>query len=185
MSEKKIKEASAEMDKSVEAVSREFAGVRTGKASPALLDTVRVEAYGSVVPLKQVANVGAPEPQMLLVQPYDPNIAGAIARAIQSADLGLNPFQDGNLVRVPIPPLTEERRKELVKVLHRMAEEGKVSVRHHRQETKNALQAMQREGEIGEDEYHRLLGRLQEITDEHTQRIDQLMARKEAEMMEV
>ena len=185
MAEKRMKEASQAMDKAVEAVGREFSSVRTGKASPALLDTVRVEAYGSMVSLKQVANVGVPEPQMLLVQPYDPNIAGAVAKAIQAADLGLNPFVDGSLVRVPIPPLTEERRLEMVKVLHRMAEEGKISIRHTRQETKNTLHQMERDHEIGEDVYHTMLDELQELTDKHTKRIEELVVHKEAEVMEV
>lgn len=185
MPEKTLKSAVDAMDRAVEAMSREFATVRTGKATPALLDGVRVEAYGSVVPLKQVANVGAPEPQMLLVQPYDPNIAGAVANAIRNADLGLNPSADGALVRVPIPPLTEERRREMVKILHRMAEEGRVSVRHARHEARDALLGMQREGDIGEDVARRLEGRLQEATDEHVKKIDELLARKEAEVMEV
>lgn len=182
---KTLKEAEEAMDRTLEAMSREFTTVRTGKASPAILDGVKVEAYGSVVTLKQVANVSAPEPQLLVVQPYDPNIAGAIGNAIQSADLGLNPSTDGGIVRVPIPPLTEERRRDMVKVLHRMAEEGRISVRHARHEGRDRLQAMQRDGEIGEDDCRRAEDRLQEITDVHTTRIDEMLARKEAEVMEV
>jgi ribosome recycling factor len=185
MPDQKLKEADKAMDRAVEAVAREFNTVRTGKATPALLDTVRVEAYGALVPLKQIANVSAPEPQMLLVQPYDPNITGAIAKSIRAADLGLNPAQDAELVRVPIPPLTEERRKEMVKLLHRMAEEGKVSIRHTRQETKNTLHDMQRNGDIGEDLYHHKLDELQKLTDGHTEKIDELLVHKEAEVMEV
>lgn len=185
MPEEQLKEAARSMDKTLDAVSREFNTVRTGKATPTLLDTVRVEAYGSQMTLQQVANVSAPEPQLLVVQPYDPNIAGPIATAIRSADLGLNPSVDGNIIRVPIPPLTGERRKEYVKLLHKMAEEGRIAVRHVRQETKNRLHQMQREGEIGEDLYHRWLGELQKVTDEHIQRIDELLRKKEAEVMEV
>lgn len=185
MPEKTLKEASEAMDRTIEAIHREFATVRTGKASPALLDTVRVEAYESLVPLRQVANVGAPEPQLLVVQPYDPNIAGAIANAIRNADLGLNPSADGALVRVPIPPLTEERRKEMVKVLHRMAEEGRVSVRHARQDARERLLQMQRDGDIGEDVARRTMDRLQELTDRHIETIDGLLQKKEAEVMEV
>jgi ribosome recycling factor len=185
MTAKTLKEAEDAMDRTLEAMSREFATVRTGKASPAILDGVKVEAYGSLVTLKQVANVSAPEPQMLVVQPYDPNIAGAIGNAIQNADLGLNPSTDGGVVRVPIPPLTEERRRDMVKVLHRMAEEGKVSLRHARHEGRDRLQTMQRDGEIGEDDCRRAEDHLQEITDAHTKRIDELLARKEAEVMEV
>lgn len=180
-----ISEADSAMSRAVEAMRREFATVRTGKATPALLDTVRVNAYGSSVPLKQVANVGSPEPNLLVVQPYDQNIAGEIGNAIRSADLGLNPSVDGNLIRVPVPPLSEERRKEMVKVLHRMAEEGRVSVRQVRQTTRNALQEQQREGEISEDEYHRLMDDLQDRTDAHVSEIDRLLERKEAEVLEV
>lgn len=185
MPDRKLQEADQSMDRSVEAVRREFATVRTGKANPSLLDSVRVEAYGSTMPLRQVSNVSAPEPQLLVIHPYDPNIAGPIANAIRQADLGLNPSVDGNLVRVPVPPLTEERRKEMVRVLHRMAEEGRIAVRHVRQETKNALHAMQREGEIGEDLYHRKLDELQKLTDQHIATIDEALTRKEAEVLEV
>jgi ribosome recycling factor len=185
MPAKTLKAAEDSMDRTLEAVAREFTTVRTGKASPAILDSVRVEAYGSLMSLKQVANVSAPEPQMLLVQPYDPNIAGPIANAIQNADLGLNPSADGGIVRVPIPPLTEERRRDLVKVLHRMAEDGKISLRHTRHEARDTLHRMQRDGEIGEDATRRAEDRLQEITDEHSKRIDEMLVKKEAEVMEV
>jgi len=185
MSAKTLKAAEDAMNRTLEAIAREFATVRTGKASPAILDSVRVEAYGSLMSLKQVANVSAPEPQMLLVQPYDPNIAGPIANAIQNADLGLNPSADGGIVRVPIPPLTEERRRDLVKVLHRMAEDGRISLRHARHEARDTLHQMQRDGEIGEDASRRAEDRLQEITDEHSKRIDEMLVKKEAEVMEV
>lgn len=180
-----LKEASAAMDKTVEAMRREFSSVRTGKATPALLDTVRVEAYESKMPLKQVANVSVPEPQMLLVQPYDPNLSGAIANAIRAADLGLNPSVDGTVVRVPIPPLTEERRKEMVKLLHRIAEEGRVSVRHLRHVGRDALHTQQKSSEISEDQMHRREEELQELTNGHIAGIDDLLAKKEAEVMEV
>jgi ribosome recycling factor len=185
MPDQTLKTTEDTMDRTLEAVAREFGTVRTGKASPAILDSVRVEAYGSVVSLKQVANVGAPEPQMLLVQPYDPNIAGAIANAIQNSDLGLNPSADGGVVRVPIPPLTEERRRDFVKVIHRMAEEGRVSLRHARHEARDTLQTMQKNGDFGEDDCRRAEDRVQEITDGHTKKIDEMLAKKEAELMEV
>lgn len=185
MPDKTLKSIIEAMDHAVEAVAREFTSVRTGKASPAILDGVRVEAYGSLVSLKQVANVSAPEPQMLLVQPYDPNIAGAIGNAIQNADLGLNPSTDGGLVRVPIPALTEERRREMVKILHRMAEEGRISVRHARHEGRDRFQKMQKDGEIGEDVAHRMMDQIQEATDAHVKRVDELLVKKEAEVMEV
>jgi len=185
MSQQTLKTAEQAMDRTLEALGREFNTVRTGKATPAILDAVRVEAYGSLVALKQVANVGAPEPQMLLVQPYDPTLAGPIANAIQNADLGLNPSADGGVVRVPIPPLTEDRRRDLTKVLHRMAEEGRVSLRHARHEARNTLHASKSSGDIGEDDCRRAEERLQEIIDLHVKKVDDLLARKEAEVMEV
>lgn len=185
MPEETLENAIEAMDNAIEAIKREFATVRTGKATPAILDSVRVEAYGATAQLRQVANVSAPEPGMLLVQPYDPNIAAQVARAIQSGDLGLNPSVDGTLVRVPVPPLTEERRRELVRVLHRMAEEGRVSVRHARHEARDRLLRMQRDGEVGEDLCRRTMGEVQEFTDEHVGKIDELLALKEAEVMEV
>ena len=185
MPEETLENALEAMDNAIDAIAREFATVRTGKATTAILDGVRVEAYGAMVQLRQVANVSVPEPSMLLVQPYDPNIAVDVGRAIQSADLGLNPSVDGALVRVPIPPLTEERRREMVKVLHRMAEEGRVSIRHARHEARERLLRMQREGEVGEDICRRTMGEVQEFTDEHVKKIDELLTRKEAEVMEV
>lgn len=180
-----LQEASSQMDRNLEAVSREFTGVRTGKASPALLDTVQVEAYGARLPLKQTASVSAPEPQLLVVQPWDTNLVAAVAKAIQSGDLGLNPSVDGTIIRVQIPPLTEERRREMVKYLHRLAEEGRVAVRHARHKAKDEIEQLKKDGEIGEDEMHRQLHQLQELTDEHIGRLDDLLARKEAEVMEV
>lgn len=180
-----LKEASQQMDRNLEAIAREFSGVRTGKASPGLLDTVQVEAYGSKMPLKQTATVTAPEPSMLVVQPWDTNLVAAVSKSIQSADLGLNPAVDGNLIRVSIPPLTEERRRELVKVLHRMAEEGRVAVRHARHKAKQEIERQQKESEIGEDQMRRQLDALQELTDEHIKKLDDMLARKEAEVMEV
>lgn len=185
MPQETLKAATQAMDNAIDAIVREFSAVRTGKATPALLDAVRVEAYGSTAQLKQVANVSAPEPTMLLVQPYDPNIAGEIANAIRNGDLGLNPSADGGVVRVPIPPLTEERRLDMVKVLHRMAEEGKVSIRHARHEARDKLIQMQKDGDISEDVCHQGMDEVQEYTDSHVTKIDGLLAKKEAEVMEV
>lgn len=185
MPEHVLDQGEEKMDKAVQSVRREFKTVRTGKATPTLLDTVSVEAYGSTVPLNQVANVGAPEPNLLLVQPYDQNVAEEIARSIQKADLGLNPSVDGAVIRVPVPPLTEERREEMVKVLHRMAEEGRIAVRNIRQNVRNELQSMERDGEISEDEMHRWMEELQEMTDEHVDTIDALLEKKEQEVMAV
>ena len=180
-----LKEASAQMDRNLEAVSREFSGVRTGKASPALLESVQVSAYGSMMPLKQTATITAPEPALLVVQPWDTTLVNSVAKGIQSADLGLNPSVDGNLIRVSIPPLNEERRKEMVKLLHRMAEEGRIAVRHARQKAKSEIEKQKKDGDISEDQMHRQIEKLQKLTDDHTEKIDQLLARKEAEVMEV
>ena len=185
MPEETLENAVLAMESAIDAIAREFASVRTGKATTAILDGVRVEAYGSVVQLRQVANVSAPEPTMLLVQPYDPNIARDVARAIPSGDLGLNPSVDGAVVRVPIPPLTEERRREFVKILHRMAEEGRVSIRHARHEARDRLLKMQRDGEVGEDIARRTMSEVQTHTDEYVKKIDAMLARREAEVMEV
>jgi len=180
-----LKEASSQMDRNIEAIQREFSGVRTGKASPALLDTVQVEAYESRMPLNQTATISAPDPHMLVVQPWDANLVAAVSKAIQSADLGLNPSVDGNLVRVSIPPLTEERRKEMVKLLHKFAEEGRVAVRHARHKAKADIEHHVKDGELSEDEGHRELDALQQLTDEHIARIDELLKHRESEVMEV
>lgn len=180
-----LKEASLQMDRNLEAISREFAGVRTGKASPGLLDTVQVDAYGSKMPLTQTATVTAPEPQMLVVQPWDTSLVGTVAKAIQAADLGLNPSVDGNVIRVSIPALTEERRREMVKVLHRMTEEGRVAVRHARHKAKAEVERQKKEGVIGEDEMRRELDKLQELTDGHIAKLDSMLEHKEQEVMEV
>jgi ribosome recycling factor len=180
-----LKEASLQMDRNLEAILREFAGVRTGKASPGLLDTVQVDAYGSKMPLKQTATVTAPEPQMLVVQPWDTSLVGTVAKAIQAADLGLNPSVDGNVIRVSIPALTEERRREMVKVLHRMTEEGRVAVRHARHKAKAEVERQKKEGVIGEDEMRRELDKLQELTDGHIAKLDSMLEHKEKEVMEV
>ncbi len=180
-----IDEMKQQMESAVEAMRREFASVRTGKASPALLDTVKVEAYGAKVPLNQVANVSSPEARLLVVQPYDKNVIGDIEKAIMTADLGLNPSNDGNLIRVPIPPLSEERRRDMVKLLHKMAEEGRVSVRYARQEANKTIKQDEHDHEISEDEARRRLDEVQQITDEFISRIDQMMEKKETEIMEV
>lgn len=180
-----LDEAKKKMDSAVEAVRREFNTVRTGKATPTLLDTVRVEAYGSTVPLNQVANVSAPEPNLLMVQPYDQNISEEISRSIQKADLGLNPSVDRGAIRIPVPPLSEERRKEMVKILHRMAEEGRIAVRQVRQSVRSQLQDLAQEGEISEDVMHRRMDTLQELTDGHTDTIDDLLEKKENEVLSV
>ncbi len=177
-----LKHAKELMQKAVENTRREFAGIRTGKATTSLLDLVRVEAYGSHVPLNQVALVAAPEHRLLTVQPYDKSLAPAIEKAIRESELGLNPANQGGLIRVPIPPLNEERRKELVKVVHKLGEEGRVAVRHARGEAHAKIRKLEK---ISEDDRSRGEKELQKLTDDHIKQIDQLIAAKEAEIMEV
>jgi ribosome recycling factor len=180
-----VQDAGRRMDKSVEAAQVEFATLRTGRASPALLDRVQIDYYGQQTPLKQLATISAPEPRMLTIQPFDPNSVSTIERAIQESDLGLTPSNDGKLIRLPIPQLTEERRRELVKVVRHMAEESRVAVRNVRRDCMHHLKELVDNGDVGADDEHRGEDRLQKLTDEHTKQIDELLKRKEAEIMEV
>lgn len=180
-----LEEAKTRMVDALEAVRREFASVRTGKATPALLDTVRVDAYGSKMPLNQVATVNTPEPSLLVVQPFDKTLLPDIERAIMKADLGLNPANDGNIIRVPVPPLNEERRKEYVKLLHKMAEDCRVSIRHARKVANDEVKAATKEHDLGEDEGHRQLDEIQKLTDDFSHQIDSMLARKEKEVMAI
>ena len=170
------------MTKAVESTKRELTGIRSGKASTALLDTIRVEAYGSLVPLNQVAMVAAPEPRMLTVQPFDKTLAPVIEKAIRDGDLGLNPASQGNLIRVPLPALSEERRKELVKVVHKLAEEGRIAIRHARTDTLGKIKKLEH---ISEDDKTRAEKDVQKVTDEHVKHVDEVIKSKEAEIMEV
>lgn len=180
-----IDEARSRMDKAVEAVGREFATVRTGKAVPAILDSVRVAAYGSRMPLIQVATVSAPDPSLLVVQPFDPSLLVDVERAIRSAGLGLNPSNNGSLIRVPIPPLSEERRREYVRLLHRMAEEGRISIRQARQAANDEIRKRLKAHDTGEDEAYRLMAEIQKLTVEYGGRIDAVLAAKEKEVMAI
>jgi ribosome recycling factor len=173
------------MEDALDAVRREFATVRTGKATPALLDTVRVDAYGAKMPLNQVATVHTPEPSLLVVQPFDKTLLQDIEKAIQSADLGLNPGNDGNIIRIPVPPLNEERRKEFVKLLHKLAEDGRVSIRHARHAVRDEIQQLVKDHELGEDDGHRQLEQVEKMTHEFNERIDELLKAKEAEVMAI
>jgi len=170
------------MHKAVDSTRREFSTIRSGKATTSLLDLVRVEAYGSTVPLNQVAMVAAPEPRMLTVQPFDKGLANVIEKAIRDADLGLNPATQGTLIRVPLPALSEERRKELVKVIHKLAEEGRVAVRHARTETLSKIKKLEH---LSEDDKTRAEKDVQKATDDHIKQIDGLIHAKEAEILEV
>ncbi len=180
-----IQAARQRMDRALEAMRREFGSIRTGKATPAVLDSVRVEAYGSQVPLNQVATVSIPEPRMIIIQPWDQGMVGPIERGIQMADLGLNPSNDGKVVRLPIPPLTQERRKEFVRVLHKMAEEGRVAVRQARKDANEAIKQRQKDGDLSEDEARRGQDEVQKLTDQYVEKIEELLRHKEAEILEV
>jgi ribosome recycling factor len=178
-------DATQRMDKSVEATHEHFNSVRTGRATPALLDRVLVDYYGTPTPLKNLATIGAPEPRLLTIQPFDPSSIKQIEKTIQESDLGLTPSNDGKVIRLPIPQLTEERRKELVKVVRAMAEEGKVAVRNVRRDSIKHLEELVRNGDVGDDEERAAETRVQKLTDEHTSKIDELLKRKEAEILEV
>src|SRR5678815_2456987 len=180
-----LEDAKRRMDKSIETTRTEFNSVRTGRASAALLDRITIDYYGTPTPLKNMATIGAPEPRLLTVQPFDPTQIKAIEKAVQESDLGLTPSNDGKLIRLPIPQLTEERRKELVKVVRNMAEEGRVAVRNVRRDAIHHLKELVDNGEVGSDEEHRAEDRVQKLTDEHVHEIDELLKRKEAEIMEV
>ena len=180
-----VKDARAQMEKALEALRREFANVRTGKASPSLLDSIRVDAYGSKMPLNQVASVNAPEPRMLIVQAYDKSQIAAIEKAIRDSQLGLNPASDGNVIRVPIPALNEERRKEMVKMLHKIAEDGRIAVRHARQEANKTIKSQQADHSMSEDQARRSMDEVQKATDEYIAKVDSLLKSKEEEVMEV
>ncbi len=180
-----IGDAETRMGKSVEHARNEFNTVRTGRASASLLDRIDIDYYGTSTPLKQLATIGVPEARMLTVQPFDPGSVRAIEKAIQESDLGLTPSNDGKMIRLPIPQLTEERRKELVKVVRGMAEEGRVAVRNVRRDAIHHLKELVDKGEVGKDEEHRAEERVQKLTDEHTTKIDELLQRKEAEILEV
>jgi ribosome recycling factor len=177
-----LKHAKQLMDKGVEAVKREFATVRTGKATTSLLDLVRVEAYGNEMLLNQVASVAAPEPKLLTVQPWDKSLVKAVEKAILASDLGLTPSSDGNVVRIPVPALTEERRRDLVKVVHRLAEEGRVSIRHARTE---AMAKIKKTEHVSEDDKKHAEKDVQKLHDEHVRLVDEALRVKEAEIMEV
>lgn len=178
-----VKQAKAAMDKAMENVRREFATIRSGKATTSLLDLVRVHAYGGTeMPLNQVASVAAPEPRLLTVTPWDKSLTQAIDKALRESDLGLNPVTQGGVIRVPLPPLTEERRKELVRVVHKLAEEGRVAVRHARHQSKEALKKVEH---VSEDDQRKADHDLQKVTDDHIKNIDELVKAKEEEIMEV
>ncbi len=181
----RVMDAKSRMEKSVEALHRDLMTVRTGRASPALLERLHVDYYGSPTPLQSLAGISVPEASMLVIAPYDHSSLSAIEKAIQKSDLGLNPSNDGQVIRVAIPQLTEERRKELVKVLHRKTEEARVAVRNIRRDEVDHLRRVEKEGHVSKDEVATKLTEVQKITDLYIARIDEASQRKEAEILEV
>jgi ribosome recycling factor len=171
------------MDVQLEHVRRELAGVRTGRASVTILDTVHVEAYGSSMPINQVASLSVPEPTLIVAQPFDPTLLGAIEKAIRSANLGLNPANDGKVVRIPLPALTEERRKEMSKLVHKYAEDGRNGVRSVRREANDKLKKLLKDHKISEDDERKGLDEVQKITDGHVALIDDIQKKKDAELL--
>ena len=180
-----ITQAEAKMKQPIEAVRSEFAGVRTGRATPTLLDRVRVSYYGTDVPINQVANISIPESRLIVIAPWDKTTIPAIEKAILTSDLNLTPMSDGQVVRITIPALTEERRQELGKVVQRMAEDGRIAVRNIRRDANNALEQMEKKSEVSEDEMHRGKQQVQEVTDDYVSQIDELAQAKVDEIMEI
>ncbi|MDQ7844235.1 MAG: ribosome recycling factor [Armatimonadota bacterium] len=180
-----IADAKSRFQKAIEATRHEFASIRTGRASPALLEQIRIDYYGVPTPITQLATVTVPEPRLLVITPWDKKFVKEVERAILKSELGLVPSSDGTHVRVPIPPLTEERRRELVKVAHRHAEEGRVAVRNIRREAKEMIEELEEAGEISEDDSRRAMEELQKLTDKAIADIDALLAAKDREIMEV
>jgi ribosome recycling factor len=176
-------EVKKRMDTQIEHVRRELGGVRTGRASVNILDSVHVEAYGSAMPLNQVASLSIPEPTMIVAQPFDPSLMGAVEKAIRSANLGLNPANDGKVVRIPIPPLTEDRRKELSKIVHKYAEEGRNGVRQVRRDANERLKKLLKDHKISEDDERKGLDEVQKLTDSHIHLIDDLQKKKDTELL--
>ncbi len=180
-----IADAKRRMQGAVAAFQGELASVRTGRATTALLDRVNVDAYGTTTPLKQLAGVNVPEPRLITVQPYDPSIFDAIEKALLESDIGLNPSNDGQIIRLAVPELTEERRKELTRLVSKMAEEARVAVRNVRKDVNNEIKRAEKDGEISKNELSRYQDDVQKLTDAEVKAIDELMERKEAEILEV
>lgn len=180
-----IANAKDKMQKAIQAYSRELASIRAGRANASLLDRVLVEYYGVPTPVNQLAGISVPEPRLLVIQPYDKSILGEIEKAILKSDLGLNPTSDGNIIRLAIPPLTEERRKELVKVVKKEAEEAKIAIRNIRRDANDDLKKLEKNGDITEDEHRGFADEVQKLTDDHIKKIDDMTKEKEKEILEV
>jgi ribosome recycling factor len=185
MENKFLEEAERKMAATLTATDREFGSIRTGRASVSLLDRIHVESYGQKMPLKQLSTISVPDARTVVVQPWDKSIIKDIERAIYQSDLGLTPANDGTIIRINIPPLTEERRRELVKLVKKLAEEGKVAVRRVRSDANKAVKGAQKDGEISEDDAQKLSDKIQELTDKYTKRVDSLLEAKQEEIMEI
>lgn len=179
-----IKDAEQKMDKSVESLQQELSGFRTGRATPNLLDVVHVDAYGSKMKINQLGNITVPDSHLIVIDLWDKSLMSAVEKAIMASPLGVNPSNDGRLIRIPIPPLSEERRKELTKVANKMAEEARVAVRNIRRHVLETLKKEQKDGKITEDDLHRLSDEVQKLTDKHIEKIDQILKAKEKDIME-
>ncbi len=179
------READERMKKGVESTRMEFNKIRTGKASTALLDTIRVSYYGNMVPIKQVGTINIPEPRLITVQPWEKNLLGDIEKAIMQGDLGFNPSNDGSIIRIPIPTLTEERRKEMVRLCHKLAEEGRIAIRNVRRDANDKLKKSEKEHIISEDQCHTAMDEIQKLTTEYVHQVDELLKHKEQDVMEV
>jgi ribosome recycling factor len=180
-----LADAADKMDKAVSVLKEELAAIRTGRATPALLSRLSVDYYGTQVPIQQLASFSVPEPRTLMIQPFDKNAIGGMEKAIQASDLGITPSNDGQVIRLNFPPLTEERRKELIKLVHHRGEEGRVAVRNVRRHAKEGLEKLEREGGISEDDLVRSEKDLQKLTDRHVASIDEVVAHKEQELKEI
>ncbi len=180
-----LAESKLRMDKTVESVKHELSAIRTGKATASLLDTVKVDSYGTMSPLSQVASIAVPDAHSLVVQPWDKSLVGEIVKAIQKQELGLNPQVEGDIVRVPVPPLNEERRRDLVKLAKKVAEDGKISLRNIRRDANDVLKKQEKSKDITSDQMHDGMNEIQDITDRHSTTLDSLVASKEKEVMAV
>jgi ribosome recycling factor len=178
-----LKDAEARMKKSLEHLQHELAGIRTGRATPSLLDTVKVDYYGSPMPINQVATVSAPEPRLLVIQPWEKRMIPEIEKAIMNSDLGLNPANDGNLIRVPIPELSEERRQNLVKLVKKFCEDARIAIRNVRRDANEHVKKLEKEHEISEDQSHDALNDIQKLTDKYIAEVDKLLEHKEKEIL--
>jgi len=179
------KETKEKMDMAIEAISHEFGSIRTGRASASILDGIKVDYYDTFTPLNQMATISVPESRLIVIQPWDPSALANMEKAILKSDLGLNPTNDGKVIRLAIPMLTEERRKQLVKVVKNMAEESRISIRNTRRDSNEKLKKMEKDKEITEDDYHNGLKEIQTLTDDFIAKVDELLSRKEKEIMEV